>query len=155
MTYTKTNWQTGDTITATKLNNIENQVAANEEAIAENAAAIAAASSGGEGVDIEFVTITKTDGGALVRDKTISEIKQAISDGKIVFARYTFPNEITVTAQVTTHNMGANAFFIKDAYTSNNVTSVVIGFFNMYYHNEGTDYYQCNLEATPVQSPSI
>ena len=28
MTYTKTNWQTGDTITASKLNNIENGVVA-------------------------------------------------------------------------------------------------------------------------------
>ena len=33
MSYEKTNWKVGDTITATKLNKIEDQVAANEEAI--------------------------------------------------------------------------------------------------------------------------
>ena len=35
MSYEKTNWQVGDTITATKLNKIEDQVAANEEAISQ------------------------------------------------------------------------------------------------------------------------
>ena len=33
MSYTKTTWETGDVITAEKLNKIEDQVAANEEAI--------------------------------------------------------------------------------------------------------------------------
>ena len=33
MSYTKTTWKTGDVITAEKLNKIEDQVAANEEAI--------------------------------------------------------------------------------------------------------------------------
>ena len=74
MSYTKTTWQTGDTITATKLNKIEDQVAANEEAIS--------ASSGG---GIEFITI---DGRTYTCDKTYDEIVALFQAGKTVMAKY-------------------------------------------------------------------
>ena len=74
MTYEKTNWKVGDTITATKLNKIEDQVAANEEAIS--------ASSGG---GIEFITI---DGFADTCDKTYDEIVALFQAGKTVMAKY-------------------------------------------------------------------
>ena len=74
MTYEKTNWKVGDAITATKLNKIEDQVAANEEAIS--------ASSGG---GIEFITI---DGRTYTCDKTYDEIVALFQAGKTVMAKY-------------------------------------------------------------------
>ena len=74
MTYEKTNWQVGDTITAEKLNKIEDQVAANEEAIS-------ASSEGG----IEFITI---DGRTDTCDKTYDEIVALFQAGKTVMAKY-------------------------------------------------------------------
>ena len=74
MSYEKTNWKVGDTITATKLNKIEDQVAANEEAIS--------ASSGG---GIEFITI---DGRTYTCDKTYDEIVALFQPGKTVMAKY-------------------------------------------------------------------
>ena len=74
MSYEKTNWQVGDTITATKLNKIEDQVAANEEAIS-------ASSRGG----IEFITI---DGRTDTCDKTYDEIVALFQAGKTVMAKY-------------------------------------------------------------------
>jgi hypothetical protein len=64
MSYTPTNWQTGDTITAEKLNNME---------------------SGIENGQTLVVTITQ-NGGVYVADKTFSEITSAWSAGKIVIA---------------------------------------------------------------------
>ena len=74
MSYIKTTWETGDVITATKLNKIEDQVAANEEAIS-------ASSEGG----IEFITI---DGRTDTCDKTYDEIVALFQAGKTVMAKY-------------------------------------------------------------------
>lgn len=64
MSYTPTTWQTGDTITADKLNNME---------------------SGIENGQTLVVTITQ-NGGVYVADKTFSEITSAWSAGKTVIA---------------------------------------------------------------------
>lgn len=64
MSYTPTQWQTGDTITAEKLNNME---------------------SGIEDGQTLVVTITQ-NGGVYVADKTFSEITSAWSAGKTVIA---------------------------------------------------------------------
>lgn len=74
MSYVKTTWETGDVITAEKLNKIEDQVAANEEAIS-------ASSEGG----IEFITI---DGRTDTCDKTYDEIVALFQAGKTVMAKY-------------------------------------------------------------------
>ena len=64
MTYEKTNWQVGDTITAEKLNKIEDQVAANEEAIS---------SAGGATLVVTY----SEEGTTGTLDKTWNEIKDA------------------------------------------------------------------------------
>lgn len=60
MSYTPTNWNTGDTITASALNKIENGIA----------------NAGGGGGD--FFVVTESDG---VLDKTWTEIYTALSNG--------------------------------------------------------------------------
>lgn len=66
MSYTPTQWETGDIVTAEKLNKLENGVAA--------------AGSGGA----LFVNMTE-DGDASVLDKTWKEIDDALADGTPVF----------------------------------------------------------------------
>ena len=71
MSYTKTNWQTGDVITAEKLNKIENGVEA--------------ASNGGSGSG-DFVKITaEYEDEQLTLDKTFLEIAEIIEGGGIPF----------------------------------------------------------------------
>ena len=62
MSYNKTTWQTGDIVTAEKLNNIENGIA-----------------SGGGGLKIAVTYDEATDTYSL--DKTYAEIKEAINKG--------------------------------------------------------------------------
>ena len=61
MSYTPTNWQTGDTITAEKLNNME---------------------SGIEGNSVFLITVALNELYANVADKTYSEIQAAYQSGK-------------------------------------------------------------------------
>lgn len=71
MSYTKTNWQTGDVITAEKLNKIENGVEA--------------ASNSGSGSG-DFVKITaEYEDEQLTLDKTFSEIAEIIEGGGVPF----------------------------------------------------------------------
>lgn len=67
MTYTKTNWQTGDVITAEKLNKLENGV---EDA----------SGGGSGGIMLIGVTIDE-ERSCLVLNKTYKEIKDAMSSG--------------------------------------------------------------------------
>lgn len=80
MSYTKTTWKTGDVITAEKLNKVEDQVAANEEAI----------SSAGGGVFI--VNIDAEDNSGTITataDKTRQEMSAAADAGKPIIIRLT------------------------------------------------------------------
>ena len=73
MSYTKTTWQTGDTITAEKLNKIEDQVAANEEAISQ--------------IDTSLMTVTYTYNNETERyttQATFGEVLEAFEDGVTV-----------------------------------------------------------------------
>ena len=69
MTYTPTNWKTGDVVTSSKLNNIEQGIV--------NA-------SGGS--SILKITLTENESELLVMDKTFNEILSALADGKFVYA---------------------------------------------------------------------
>ena len=82
MSYEKTNWKVGDAITATKLNKIEDQVAANEEAIA---------SAGGDD-SVFIVNIDAEDSGGTITataDKTRQEMSAAVDAGKPIIIRLT------------------------------------------------------------------
>ena len=83
MSYEKTNWQVGDTITAEKLNKIEDQVAANEEAI----------SSAGGDDSVFIVNIDAEDSGgtitAATADKTRQEMSAAVEAEKPIIIRLT------------------------------------------------------------------
>ena len=73
MSYTKTTWQTGDTITAEKLNKIEDQVAANEEAISQ--------------IDTSLMTVTYTYNNETERyttQATFGEVLEAFENGVTV-----------------------------------------------------------------------
>lgn len=76
MSYTKTTWQTGDTITAEKLNNIENGIEANETAISQ------IDTSG----DAYIVTYTSSPSGP-VTDTTYADLETAAASGKILLVR--------------------------------------------------------------------
>lgn len=65
MSYTPTNWQTGDTITAEKLNKIESGI---EDAVM-------------------VVNVTQQSGVGYVADKTTAEIAEAFNDSRAVFAK--------------------------------------------------------------------
>lgn len=82
MTYEKTNWKVGDAITATKLNKIEDQVAANEEAIA---------SAGGD--DSVFIVNIDAEGSGgtitATADKTRQEMSAAVEAEKPIIIRLT------------------------------------------------------------------
>lgn len=73
MSYTPTEWASGDVITAEKLNKLENGVAE-------------ASSS-----DVEVVSITITPSGATL-DKTYIEIDEAYKSGKMIFGKFIFGN---------------------------------------------------------------
>lgn len=78
MEYTKTNWQTGDVITAEKLNNLEGGV---DEALKNSG-------SGGGKTPLE-VTVTTSESGekkTVTFDKTASEVFAAVAAGKSVKA---------------------------------------------------------------------
>jgi hypothetical protein len=82
MSYTKTTWKTGDVITAEKLNKIEDQVAANEEAI----------SSAGGDDSVFIVNIDAEDSGGTITataDKTRQEMSAAADAGKPIIIRLT------------------------------------------------------------------
>jgi len=82
MSYEKTNWKVGDTITAEKLNKIEDQVAANEEAI----------SSAGGDDSVFIVNIDAEDNSGTITataDKTRQEISAAADAGKPIIIRLT------------------------------------------------------------------
>ena len=79
MAYTPTNWQTGDTITAQKLNKLENGVA-----------------SGGDNF---LVTLTPTGETTATSDKSSSEIIAAIKQGMLPFAVVSVNNEIVSALQ--------------------------------------------------------
>ena len=87
MSYTPTNWQTGDIVTADKLNKLENGVA-----------------SGGM-----LITISQS-GGDTVLDKNYTEIKTAIESGIFPFALMEDEEGSTVICTV------CNYAFIEDAY---------------------------------------
>ena len=73
MSYAKTNWQVGDAITATKLNKIEDQVAANEEAISQG------------GTSLMTVTYTYDSGTRLYTTQaTFGEVLEAFENGVTV-----------------------------------------------------------------------
>ena len=71
MSYTPTTWTTGDTITATKLNKIENGVA--------NAGSVLICNSSFDG-----------DEGAYVLDKTVQEIYDALLAGTPVYIKHKY-----------------------------------------------------------------
>lgn len=80
MSYTKTTWKTGDVITAEKLNKVEDQVAANEEAIS---------SAGGS---VFIVNIDAEDNSGTITataDKTRQEMSAAVDAGKPIIIRLT------------------------------------------------------------------
>lgn len=82
MSYEKTNWQKGDVITAEKLNKIEDQVAANEEAI----------SSAGGDDSVFIVNIDAEDNRGTITataDKTRQEMSAAVEAGKPIIIRLT------------------------------------------------------------------
>ena len=82
MSYEKTNWQKGDVITAEKLNKIEDQVAANEEAI----------SSAGGDDSVFIVNIDAEDDGSTITataDKTRQEMSAAVEADKPIIIRLT------------------------------------------------------------------
>ena len=82
MSYTKTTWKTGDVITAEKLNKIEDQVAANEEAI----------SSAGGGDSVFIVNIDAEGSGGTITataDKTRQEMSAAVEAEKPIIIRLT------------------------------------------------------------------
>lgn len=58
MAYTPTEWETGDVITAAKLNNIENGIVVNEEAIDDNAPMIATLTYAGAPDDAPVLSVT-------------------------------------------------------------------------------------------------
>lgn len=78
MSYTPTEWQTGDTITAEKLNKLENGVA----------------DSSGSGGDGNIFTIHYTIDGtfSVTSDKTYTEIQTAVAAGKELIAFCTIPS---------------------------------------------------------------
>lgn len=83
MAYNKTTWASGDTITAEKLNNIENGIEA---------------SSGGSG---SLVVTFTYDNIAYSADKTFTEITTAINEGLTVKAKYTDEYEINHIMEMT------------------------------------------------------
>ena len=83
MTYNKTTWASGDTITAEKLNNIENGIEASSEA------------SG-----LLVVTFTH-DNVTYSVDKTFAEITTAINEGLTIKAKYTDEYEISHSMEMT------------------------------------------------------
>lgn len=78
MSYTKTNWQIGDAITAEKLNNIENGIEANETAIGN--IDVSAAS------DAYIVTYTQSPSGP-VTYTTYADLETAAAAGKILLVK--------------------------------------------------------------------
>ena len=78
MSYTPTNWENGDIITAEKLNKLENGVA----------------DSGGSGGDSNIFAIHYTIDGtfAATSDKTYTEIQTAVAAGKELIAFCTIPS---------------------------------------------------------------
>lgn len=69
MSYDKQNWQTGDVITANKLNHIEDGIA------------------NGGGVGITFINVTTGDENTTL-DKKWSEINSLFSSGEISYLKY-------------------------------------------------------------------
>ena len=69
MAYTPTNWTTGDTITATKLNKLENGVANAGSAL---------------------ICTCNNSGSGSVLDKTVQEIYDALENGTPVYIRYLY-----------------------------------------------------------------
>ena len=85
MSYTKTTWKTGDVITAEKLNKIEDQVAANEEAISQG------------GTNLITVTYTYDSETALYTTQaTFGEVLEAFENGVTVM--FTTSEEDSVNA---------------------------------------------------------
>lgn len=64
MSYTPTTWATGDTVTSTKLNNME---------------------TGIQNAQVLLVTLTTQDMQNFTSDKTFNEISTAFSQGKMIF----------------------------------------------------------------------
>ena len=90
MSYEKKTWQTDDVITSAALNNIEEQVAANEAADVQNAAAISAADAKaekGNPLRPEF-TVSEDAGGALTAttDAVFADVAAAVAAGREVEA---------------------------------------------------------------------
>lgn len=69
MSYTPTEWNCGDTITADKMNKIEQGIAD---------------CCGGGTDDIVVVRFTTTDGTSVVADKTYAELVDAVNENKVV-----------------------------------------------------------------------
>lgn len=83
MAYTRTTWSTGDTITATKLNNIEQGIVNLDNA--------SGGGGGGSSSSELLVTVTKsTSGGSTTytMDKTYAEIYNAFTAGTHVYVQY-------------------------------------------------------------------
>lgn len=83
MAYTRTTWSTGDTITATKLNNIEQGIVNLDNA--------SGGGGGGSSSSELLVTVTKsTSGGSTsyTMDKTYAEIYNAFMAGTHVYVKY-------------------------------------------------------------------
>jgi hypothetical protein len=115
MSYEKTNWQKGDVITAEKLNKIEDQVAANEEAI----------SSAGGDDSVFIVNIDAEDNSGTITataDKTRQEMSAAVEAEKPIIIRlthnYSTPqpssiHEMTPNIHVAPPEAGGYAFTAK------------------------------------------
>jgi hypothetical protein len=99
MSYEKTNWQKGDVITAEKLNKIEDQVAANEEAI----------SSAGGDDSVFIVNIDAEDNSGTITataDKTRQEMSAAVEAEKPIIIRLT--HNYSTPQPSTIHEMTPN-----------------------------------------------
>ena len=118
MSYTKTTWQTGDTITAEKLNNIEGGIKANETAISQIDA------GGGD-----FIIAVTESGGSYTADKTIAEINAAKESGKNLVLIEPFEDGIETGATVCSlaswanvQAMGINFYIFSSVLTDQTIT---------------------------------
>ena len=115
MPYTPTNWQTGDIITAEKLNNLENGVA-----------------GGGGGSSDAFEVIftverdDETESLIATCDKTFSEISAAFSANKKIYAwLYDTGYEQTLLSNAQSNNTEQFIFSFADIYTGSSTKYII------------------------------
>lgn len=103
MSYTPTEWNTGDTITASALNKIENGIA----------------NAGGGGA---LIVTTSDIGGETVMDKTVQEIHDALMSGTPVYYKFEYG---TLGVDYVSHSWLAPITYVY-AYAETDVIRVVV-----------------------------